>query len=216
MKRVSNNAAIIFDFDGTLADTEGLLREIYNEVAVKKKWERLNNRQYRKLFTATIGHVLRWSRLRPWRFFYLVRQSRKHLHTEAGRISLFKGLPKLINDLHEAGYDLYVLSNNVSVTINLVLTHREVIDKLIILEQPVFLRKHVRINELIRRKNYARSNVWMVGDERRDIVAAKKARVNSIAVTWGLQNLGVLKKSHPTHLVNNPSEILKILDSKTD
>lgn len=208
---MKQNKAVIFDFDGTLADTEGLLSEIYNELAQKKKWQRLNNRGYRQLFTATILHALRWSRFRPWRFFYLIRQSRKHLHTEAGRISLFKGIPKLVNDLYEEGYELYVLSYNVSTTINLVLTHREVIDRLIVLDQPVFFRKHVRINELIKRKGYERSNVWMVGDEKRDISAAKKAGVASIAVTWGLQNKSVLKKSHPTHLVNNPMDIAKTL-----
>ncbi len=203
--------AVIFDFDGTLADTEGLLSEIYNELATKNKWQKLNNRGYRQLFTATILHALRWSRFRPWRFFYLVRQSRKHLHTEAGRISLFKGIPKLVRDLEKAGYDLYVLSNNVSTTINLVLTHREIIDKLIVLEKPIFLRKHVRINELVKRKSYERSNVWMVGDEKRDVRAGQKAGVATIAVTWGLQNKGVLRKTRPTHIVNNPSGIAKIL-----
>lgn len=206
--------AIIFDFDGTLADTEGLLSEIYNELAKKKKWQKLNNSQYRHLFTATIGHALRWSRLRPWRFFYLVKHSRKHLHTEAGRISLFKGIPKLIDDLYAQGYDLYVLSYNVTTTINLVLTHREVIDKLVVLEQPMFLRKHARVNELIKRKGYERKNIWLVGDEKRDIAAAKKAGVASIAVTWGLQNKEALKKARPTYLVDNPSDIAKILSSE--
>lgn len=214
VKRGTQAKAVIFDFDGTLADTEGLLRDAYNELAKKKRWQKLNNQQYRGLFTATIIHALRWSRFRPWRFFYLVRQSRKHLHTEAGRISLFKGIPELIDELYESGFDLYVLSYNVATTINLVLTHREVIDKLIVLDQPVFFRKHVRINELIKRKNYERSNVWMIGDEKRDIAAAKKAGVASIAVTWGLQNKSALKKAHPTHIVSNPSDIAKILISR--
>lgn len=214
MSKVVSKKAVIFDFDGTLADTEGLLRDIYNELAKQKKWRRKGRQQYRRLFTATVWHALAWSQLRPWRIWYLVRKTRQQLHTEAGRISLFKGIPQLIDQLYKEGWDLYVLSNNVTPTINLVLQNRAIMDKLIVLEKPTLLRKHIRISELIKRKGYDRSQVWMIGDERRDIAAARKAGVSSIAVTWGLQNKPGLKKARPTYIAEKPRDIAEFLKSR--
>lgn len=203
--------AVIFDFDGTLADTAGILHEIYNELAQKKKWQKLNDKDYRKLFTATVWHAIKWSKFRPWRLLYLVRYSREQLHTEVGRISLFKGIPLLIDQLHKARWDLYILSVNISPTIESVLKKPEITGKVTLLEKAVFMHKELSVKQLLKQKGYDPNNVWMVGDETRDIVAAKKAAVQSIGVTWGFQSTTVLKRAGPTHIAHKPSDIAKFL-----
>ena len=65
---------------------------------------------------------------------------------------------------------------------------------------------------LIRRHRVAKSDVWMVGDELRDIEAAKKAGINCIAVTWGLQHPDTLKAAHPTYVVDSPGQILNCVN----
>ena len=66
------------------------------------------------------------------------------------------------------------------------------------------------IKHLLKEKNFSNGDMVYVGDEVRDIKAAKKARVRVIAVTWGLNSRKILEKEHPDYLVDRPQELLKI------
>ena len=50
-----------------------------------------------------------------------------------------------------------------------------------------------------------------VGDEIRDLRAARKAGVDVIAVTWGLNSHASLSRERPTFLVEKPCELLKVI-----
>lgn len=50
-----------------------------------------------------------------------------------------------------------------------------------------------------------------MGDEIRDIEAAKKAGVGAVAVGWGYNILKILKEQNPDYLVRSPKELAKVL-----
>jgi phosphoglycolate phosphatase len=52
-----------------------------------------------------------------------------------------------------------------------------------------------------------------VGDETRDIEAAKRAGAKSIAVAWGYNNAAILKRHNPDKLVFEPSEITGCIEN---
>ena len=54
------------------------------------------------------------------------------------------------------------------------------------------------------------SNVLYVGDEVRDIEAAKKAGIRIAAVTWGYNSKKALEAYKPDYLVTKPEELLQI------
>lgn len=58
------------------------------------------------------------------------------------------------------------------------------------------------------------SEVIYVGDEDRDIVAAKKIKIKNIAVTWGYNSEKKLKETNPDYIVNSPKEIIEIISQK--
>ena len=47
-----------------------------------------------------------------------------------------------------------------------------------------------------------------VGDEVRDIEAARRAEIQVIGVTWGFNTRAVLKKNSPDTIVDNPADLL--------
>ncbi len=53
---------------------------------------------------------------------------------------------------------------------------------------------------------------WYVGDTVGDIVEAKEADVHTIAASWGWHSADRLLEAHPDYLVNEPGELLSILD----
>jgi phosphoglycolate phosphatase len=48
-----------------------------------------------------------------------------------------------------------------------------------------------------------------VGDETRDVEAARKAGMRSAAVTWGFNSRELLEKSRPDFLIDRPGELLE-------
>jgi HAD superfamily hydrolase (TIGR01549 family) len=50
-----------------------------------------------------------------------------------------------------------------------------------------------------------------VGDIATDVIAAKRAGIMSIAVTYGFNSRDVLAKEHPDHIVDSPDDLFKLL-----
>ena len=48
------------------------------------------------------------------------------------------------------------------------------------------------------------------GDESRDIIAAKKVGIKTVAVTWGFEGSTPLSATNPDFLINKPEELLTI------
>ena len=51
----------------------------------------------------------------------------------------------------------------------------------------------------------------MIGDTVRDIKMGKNANINTIGITWGYNNQEELHSENACHIVNDPSELVKIL-----
>src|SRR5262245_13801927 len=96
-------------------------------------------------------------------------------------VPLFPTLPRVLRGLRGAGCRLGVLSSNAEGNIR------------------ACLRAH-QVEELFE------AVVGYVGDEVRDIEAARKA-----AVTWGFNTRDLLARHRPDHLVERPDQLLGLL-----
>jgi len=63
------------------------------------------------------------------------------------------------------------------------------------------------------RKIIPNPNGWIIGDTPYEITAGKKLGLKTIAVTYGDKSKEYLKKYNPDFIIDNPSEILEIINS---
>ncbi len=63
----------------------------------------------------------------------------------------------------------------------------------------------------MRRHRVAPEQVVAVGDEERDVTAAREAGIASIAVSWGLARRPALEAAHPTAIVDAPAELERLI-----
>ncbi len=200
-------AYIIFDFDGTLADMKQLFMEVGNEIAAKKGWPPVDEATYQKLRKGNIKEGLKHLGI-PFRDVpFVLLQARKMLGLRSGEVEMFKGVHELIASLQASGHELFVLSTNSRKLIHSVLERQKLGDKLVVLPSSGLFGKAPAIKRFMRSRKANKKDVWYVGDELRDIEAAKKAGVHSIAVTWGLQHPDTLKAANPTFVANTPQDI---------
>lgn len=67
------------------------------------------------------------------------------------------------------------------------------------------------LRQLLRDQNFDVTQAVYVGDELRDVEAAKSIGMRVVAVSWGFASRQNLEAAKPTGLADNPEELMRIL-----
>lgn len=212
-KRQSLPKVAVFDFDGTLADTATIFKEIYADMAERHNWRYPTDEDFENLRKGTIRDARKWAGIPFWRLPFVIHNVKKAMRQDINKVVLFPDVVELIHELHKQKFTIYILSRNLPETIQGVLERYELDGKVRVLRRKkrYLGSKAITLIRLLRSRGYDGKRVWMIGDEIRDVVAARRAGVNSVAVTWGLQDVSILKRYHPDKLVKNVAELRRIL-----
>ena len=71
--------------------------------------------------------------------------------------------------------------------------------------------KDKAIKEVIKKYKFTANELIYIGDETRDIEAAKKSKVKVIAVGWGFNSPEVLIAHQPDFFVETPRELVEAI-----
>ncbi len=189
---------IIFDFDGTVADTfqlnVGLIKEMRPDTS-KKEIELFRNNG-----VAVLQKELNLSLKEVLKLLGLLAKKQTQIINKA---KIFPGIKNIFDELRKRDIKIIILSSNTTENIEKWLVHQKIkVDK-IITNNNIFGK-----DKLLRKMG--RQFVY-VGDEVRDVEACKKAGVKMIGVTWGFNTKEALKKAGADYLVDNRTELRKLL-----
>lgn len=198
---------IVFDFDGTLADSwlraVALFKRIGPGLGLKPFDDEAAARAMptKQLFKA-LGVTF-------WKLPKLMRAYHAAAAEEASEFKLFPAWPGVLAELAARGHTLGILSSNAEANIRTTLAANGVEDVFaFVVGYPKLFGKAKALRRIIRTNDVERANVLYVGDEVRDIEAAKKAMVAAAAVTWGFQAEELLRAAKPDWVMREPRELL--------
>ena len=111
-------------------------------------------------------------------------------------------ISRLLSELHSDNTtNLGILTSNTEENVRQFLSKNELeFFDFIRAGKSVFGKSHM-INKIIKQNQTEKNNVFYVCDEVRDIEAAKKSGIKSIAVTWGYNTEDALVKEKPDFIV---------------
>lgn len=207
--------AVVFDFDGVIADSFKAVYEIQTKTALHfgKAPKYKNHEEFRNLFTT------------DWRRFYreVLNISEKDL-PEAGKvfkkeinnilhdIEIFDGMHEVISRLHKK-YKIGIVSSNVSGVVNSMLKQFGIIDYVdyVIGGESGKLKPDPEpLLKCISALGVKPDEACFIGDTEDDILTGKNARIKKvIAVSYGFQPASRLKGADI--IVHKPEEIAKEL-----
>jgi phosphoglycolate phosphatase len=197
---------VVWDFDGTLADTFEVAWQTYNALAVKHGWKPIEDAHALRGLTARA--FLKRQKISllqlPAVAKHFLRAERRHMES----VKVFAGLPEVLRGLKGQGRRLGVLSSNSGENIRACLRANGLLDVFdFVIGYPRLFGKARAIRRLLRRDG-GRKEEWLyVGDEVRDILAARKAGLDVAAVTWGFQTAELLRCYKPEYLIAEPGQI---------
>lgn len=212
---------VVFDFDGTIADTFPVIVDIFHMLSRRKV--PLNEAEEKLLRGVALRQVKGRAMLRHareinvsyWRIPFLFIISRELLKGRMHQVKPMPGMHHAIKILHEKGFKLYIMSANSENNIRKFLKHEHLNSYFADVYGDVRVgSKAGRLQDMITADLAHPKDTICVGDEGRDIAAAKQAGLKNIAVCWGYNSEKQLKDEHPTHVVKNVSQLLKTLGIK--
>ncbi len=204
---------IIFDFDGTIADTQDVMRDAMNALArefgfvpiAQEETPTLKTMSARVLLTERLGIPL-WN---VWKIRRLEKRGREEFDTRAGAITVIKGMPEVIALLHTRGVRVGILSSNAPSIVSAVAQGASMQIDFVEAGSCVFGKARA-LRKVLRRYTLDRSRVLYIGDELRDLEACKKVSVDMLAVGWGFNDAEALHKAGLT-VARDPLELSELL-----
>ncbi|WP_291845048.1 HAD hydrolase-like protein [Maricaulis sp.] len=198
---------VIFDFDGTLADSLTWFRGALADVVDKHGLAPIGEEKAESLRGLTPKAIMDELDIPAWKIPFIAADVRARAAENIDKIHLFDGIRDLVEALSDRGVELAVVSSNGETAVRAVLG------------EPLASRfgqfacgaalfgKASIFRKVIRRANTTPDRTLCIGDEVRDIDAAREAGCHAGAVEWGFATPDILAAQDPHYLFRRPSEI---------
>ena len=203
-------ANVIFDFDGTIADSLPVVIAVFEELM--RGGKPMPHAEVERLRGMSLLRVGAELRILPWRVPLLLARGRARMRRRLDEVPMFDGIEAVIRQLNADGHKLYIVSSNSARTIRVFLKkHRLDTEFIRVYGRAGVFGKKKLLRMMLQRNRLDRGDTYYIGDESRDVEAARHAGIRMIAVTWGYNNNTLLQTHHPDFLVDKPADILRVI-----
>ena len=201
---------VIFDFDGTLADTYGWFLSILDDAIARFRLYKPQPEELEAMRGLSARQVMTKMKVRPWKLPAIVRHTRREKLKAAATTQLFDGIPELLRDLRAAGIKVVIVSSDTTESVRQILD-REGIEVDGLNCGASLHGKTNKFKKVLKQMGVDVKDAVSVGDEIRDIDAAKPIGLRSGAVSWGYTLPEALAKHNPTYLFADVADMRRIL-----
>ena len=202
---------LIFDFDGTLADSFELVVDIaYGITGIPKlsdekvaELRRLPLMKARKALGIPLTQIPR-----------IVFLGRKAMQERIGEVLPFPGIREVLDQLKEEGYHMLVMSSNSEGNVRHFLRTHDLEHYFDGVYGGIgVFDKAGAIKRVMKRNHLNKAESYYIGDEVRDAVSAQKVGIHAVSVSWGYQAREALEEHKPYAIADKPVDLPKIFAS---
>lgn len=198
----------IFDFDGTLGDTLGWMLDTSDALADRFGYLKLDRGKLDTLRTMSARDLMKLQKLPALKLPMIAAHFQKLMAADAGRIEMFDGAPDMLRALHGAGVKLTIVSSNSEENIRLILGS-ELCGLISMFSCGASMfGKASKFRKVLKALNVKPGEAISIGDEIRDIDAAREVGLATGVVGWGYTAADALKAQKPDRVFETIGEIV--------
>ena len=203
---------ILFDFDGTIADTYQAIANITNQLSTEFGYKALDEEELLLIKNLSSREVVKRSEISIFKLPFLVRRIRTELKKEIAELNAISDMVRVLLRLKSTGYILGIVTSNTRENVDIFLS-KHGLDSVFsfIYSGTAIFGKHRVLKQVVREHRLKKSEVIYVGDETRDVRSARKSGIAIIAVSWGFNSAEILQEHRPDYLVDRPQELLEAI-----
>jgi phosphoglycolate phosphatase-like HAD superfamily hydrolase len=200
---------ILFDFDGTIADSFDVILHITNRLAKEFGYEPASPAQIKQLQNLNSREIIKHLQIPVYKLPFLLRRLKSEMNQEIHSLDPIPGVKAVLEQIHQQGYRLGIVTSNTESNVRIFLQRHGMEALFELLHGEVMLFGKARVlTQVLRRQSLSVASVVYVGDETRDVEAAKKVGMKVVAVDWGFNSHHALQDVEPDALVSNPMDLL--------
>jgi phosphoglycolate phosphatase len=201
----------LFDFDGTLADSYPWFLGQLSLLADQYRFRRVEEHEIETLRGKSARQVMEELGVPLWKLPQIARQVRREMAREIDAIGLFPGMDQVLCELARQGVELAVVTSNSRENVRRVLGPE--ISELIRCYGcgAAFFGKRPKLRKVLRASGIPAAEAISIGDEIRDLEAARAEGIAFGAVSWGYTRPEALRAHGPEEVFGEPEEILRRL-----
>lgn len=199
---------IIFDFDGTIADSFDVVFNISNRLANEFGYPQTALEEVHELKNLSSREILRRSKVPFFKLPFLLRRLRIEFNREIAQLQPIPGIKDALLELKQQGHHLGIVTSNSRQNVIAFLKAQAMDNLFDFIDSGLNLFGKGRIiQQILRQNRIDPATAIYVGDETRDVEAARKIGIKVIAVCWGFNSCEVLAAQKPDALILQPAEL---------
>ena len=203
---------VIFDFDGTLADSFPFFLNTINDLADEYKFKKVNVEDIETLRGYDAMQMMNHLGLPLWKVPFVGNSFRTKMAKNIDQISLFSGVENMLQVLSKNGVILSLITSNSYSNVYQILSPNNMAFMVDPQCGTSLFGKCSKLKNILRKTKIDSSQAIYIGDELRDLQASEAENVAFGAVSWGYTRIDALIQHSPTEIFYCVDEIIgKIL-----
>ncbi|WP_345971984.1 HAD hydrolase-like protein [Sulfurimonas diazotrophicus] len=202
---------VIFDFDGTLADSFPFFLTALNALAEKHRFRRIDAEQVETLRHYDAKQIIHQLHIPLWKVPMVAAAFRKNMAVSVAQIPMFPEVTEMLHALAQREIALSLVTSNSRENVLKILGRANT--ELLIHPQygTHMFGKASKLKQILRQTGIDPSEAIYIGDEIRDLEAARAVKMDFGAVSWGYTRDEALMEHSPTMMFSNVGEIVQRL-----
>ena len=207
---------VIFDLDGTLADTFPWFLGVLNGVADRYRFRRIEKHEVERLRGFSARQMVKHLGVPAWKLPLIARHMRSLSARDIDDLQLFDGIDTMLRSLSKAGLVLAVVSSNSEENVRRLLGPElaELIGHYAC--GASLFGKAAKLRKVLKLSRVSPAEVICIGDEIRDYEAARRVGLAFGAVAWGFTSPEAFQALRPEAMFLGPRRIVEVLAPATN
>ncbi len=207
-----NFRTLVFDFDGTIADTLGETRRIFNQIAPDYGIRQVEEHELESLRHLSLKELLDHLNIPKRRVPALITRGTGMMRGNITQLQLIEGMREVLIEMRTHVHSFGILTSNATANVDLFLRSHGLREQFDFISSTSKLTGKAKHLKAIRKTFSLRPEQMLyIGDELRDVKASQKAGIPIAAVTWGFNSRASLAASAPDYLFDTPADFLQLL-----
>lgn len=198
---------VIFDFDGTLANSAPWFKGILDTLADRFEFRAVDETEYERLRGEDSVTIMQTIGVPVWKIPRIARYIRRRVAKDANLIPLFDGVDGLLERLSGEGVKVAMVSSNTKANVRRILgeANSERFDYFAC--GAGAFGKAAKFRRVLKKLKVDPARTLAIGDEERDIKAAHEAGIAAGSVAWGYAAPSILQAGQPDHFFETMDDV---------